>query len=413
MLSWTKRAVLGLHQPRVKQSFLGAFMHTTWLRRAISLCLMVLGFACDATVGVPGSLDTTFGVGGRARTLNSGDYASALAIQPDGKLVLAGSCFNAAGTKLDFCALRYNSNGTLDGTFGFGGKVVTPLRSGYEYGTALAIQPDGKLVLAGYCPRAAYAHDFCALRYNANGTLDTSFGTGGTVVTSITGFDDRATALVVQPDGKLVLAGFCTLTGFCALRYNGDGALDASFGSGGKVTANVGGFGPRGPAMLLQSDGKVVITGDCLGGGHFCVLRYDTMGAPDVSFGSGGTVETPIGPLTDSARPVVIQPDNKIVLAGTCAPVGAPQLMFCAVRYNTDGTLDVTFGSAGKITTFVGSGDGFVTGIALQPDGRLVLAGYCNGAVYPSYCALRYSPHGALDITFRTNGTVVSSSGNS
>ncbi len=385
------------------------------LRVSLSLFL-VASFACQAVVGVPGSLDASFGSGGRVRTLNSGDNAAALAVQTDGKLVVAGSCFNAAGSKLDFCAVRYNSNGTLDATFGSGGKVVTPVRSGYEYAVALAIQADGKLVLAGYCPRSGGNNDFCALRYNANGTLDTSFGAGGTVVTSFAGVDDHAAAVTVQPDGKIVVAGYCTGSGFiCAVRYTGDGVLDGTFGSGGKVTTTVGSGSNRGRTLALQSDGKLLLAGSCVGatGDDFCIVRYNTFGALDASFGSGGVLLTAVGPTNDYGNALALQPDNKIVLAGNCYTAAGAKSNFCAVRYNSDGTLDATFGSAGKVTTAIGNGDDFAIGVALQPDGRLVLAGYCSGAIYPSFCALRYSANGALDTTFGTGGLVVSSSGNS
>lgn len=391
-------------------------MSTTTLLRATAWFVLFVGFACEAAVGVPGSLDTSFGTGGRARTVGSGDYAAALVVQTNGRMVLAGSCFNAAGTKLDFCAFRYNSNGTLDSTFGSSGKVVTPLRSGYEYATALVIQPDGKLVLAGYCPRTGGNNDFCALRYNANGTLDVSFGTNGTVITSVAGVDDRATALLVQPDGKIVVAGYCTGAGFmCAARYTTDGMLDGTFGSGGKVITQIGSGSNRARTVALQSDGKLVLAGTCVGssGDDFCILRYDTFGVLDATFGSGGALLTQVGPSNDYGNALVLQPDNKLVLAGNCFTAAGAKSNFCAVRYNSDGTLDGTFGSLGKVTTAIGSGDDVATGIVLQPDGRLVLAGYCSGAVYPSYCALRYSPNGTVDTTFGTGGTVVSSSSNS
>ena len=188
----------------------------------VTLCVIAVlqVHLAHGTAGQPGTLDLSFNGTGKVLTpIGTGnDLANAVAVQPDGKLVLAGLC--NGGTNFDFCALRYNTNGTLDTSFGSGGKVITAVGTSDAYAVALALQPDGKLVLAGFCDSGTN-FDFCALRYNANGTLDASFGGSGTVITPVGTANDYLSAVAVQPDGKLVLAGFCdgaTNTLFCALR---------------------------------------------------------------------------------------------------------------------------------------------------------------------------------------------------
>src|SRR5439155_927966 len=188
----------------------------------------------------PGDLDPSFGAGGQVTTpiLSGYDAASALVVLPDGKLVAAGHAYNANNDT--FALVRYNADGSLDGNFGTGGKVTTPFGNG---GAARGgvLQADGGVVAAGQSMRGSVIQ-VALVRYNADGSLDTSFGTGGKVTTSIGGVDDKAIALVLQPDGKLVAAGYSkggSNIAFALARYNADGSLDASFGTAGKVTTAV------------------------------------------------------------------------------------------------------------------------------------------------------------------------------
>jgi len=248
-------------------------------------------------------------------------------------VVLAGACQNRAQN--DFCALRYLANGALDTTFGSGGKLTTAVGTGYDaYAIALALQPDGKLVLAGYCINGATAY-FCALRYLVNGALDASFGSSGTVITPVGTSIDQANALTLQPDGKLVLAGYCVngvYPAFCALRYRANGTLDTSFGTAGKVVTPFSMISNAG-AIALQPDGKLVLAGTCTTViDAFCALRYHANGTLDASFGSGGTVITPVGTVNDVATALALQPDGKLVLAGHCS--NGTDDDFCAIRYD-------------------------------------------------------------------------------
>ncbi len=353
----------------------------------------------------PGKLITPVGPGD--------DDAHAALVQPDGKIVLAGLCADGVNTTNNkFCAVRYLPGGALDTSFSGNGKVITPVGLGGTAGAAL-LQPDGKIVLAGYCWNGSN-YDFCALRYTSNGTLDTSFGSGGTVITAIGSDEDYAYAALLQPDGKIVLAGACnngTHFNFCAVRYLPDGTLDTSFNGTGKRITSVGSGNDKAYGALLQPDGKIVLAGNCDNGGNtdFCAVRYLSSGALDTSFNGTGKVVTAVGSSDDAAYAALLQPDGKIVLAGNCLNGGS---FFCALRYLPGGTLDTSFNGTGTVMTAVGAGSAYVHAALLQPDGNIILAGNCNNASV-NFCAVRYLPTGALDTSFSGNGSVTTTIGSS
>src|SRR5213593_408962 len=340
-----------------------------------------------------GSLDPTFGMSGTASTPIGIDTsgASALVLQSDGKLVAAGNAWKDS-VDADFAVVRYNTNGSLDATFGAGGKVTTSIGSDEDDAYALALQPDGKLVAAGVTLNG-FRWDFALVRYNANGSLDTTFGTGGTVITSMGTDGTGASALVLQPDGKLVAAGTTTNDGsaydFTLVRYNANGSLDATFGTGGKVTTPIGTGDNSVSALVLQSDGKLVAAGYASVSGTYdlALVRYNTNGSLDSTFGTGGKVTTPVGSAGDYVNALVFQSDGKLVAAGNTE---ASTRDFVVVRYNATGTLDTTFGTGGKVTTAVGTGDDVSFALALQPDGNLVAGGYAANAGTDAFALVRY-----------------------
>lgn len=317
-----------------------------------------------------GSLDPTFGTSGKVTTdFPGGGDANALAVQADGKLVAAGV------TGGDFALVRYNPDGSLDTSFGTGGTVTTDFAGNVDIANALIVQADGKLVAAG--STEFFAVDFAVARYNPDGTLDASFGTGGQAVTDLGG-NDRAFALAVQ-DGKLVAGGLSfSFTGtngdFGLVRYNADGTLDPTFGTGGQVTTDFAGFTDWAFALAVQG-GKLVAAGRAgfEGNDDFALVRYNPDGSLDGSFGSGGKVTTDFRGLGsfEEARALVVQ-GNRLVAAGNVGPF----VDFGLARYRADGALDRSFGSGGKVTTdFVGQTDE-AFGLAVQADGRLVAAGF-------------------------------------
>lgn len=365
---------------------------------AIALCATLPSHAA------PSNLDTTFGSGtGKViSAIGSGeDTARALALQPDGKIVVAGTCYN--GTDNDFCLARYLPNGVLDATFGSGGKVITDVTTSVDNANALVLQPDGKIVVAGSCYDIGY--EFCLARYSANGVLDATFGIDGKVITVVTILEDSANALTIQPDGKLVVAGHCYHGGigtdFCLARYSANGELDTTFGSAGLVFTDLSAFDDKARSLALQPDGKILVAGSC--SDTFCVARYSASGVLDATFGSSGTVIAFSG--TNIGRALALQHDGRIVVAGECYFGGWD---FCLARFSANGAPDPSFGSSGKVLTPMGSGDDYATGLALQPDGKIVAAGFCWNGTKNDFCLARYLPSGALDTSFNNTGKLIS-----
>jgi uncharacterized delta-60 repeat protein len=347
-----------------------------------------------------GDLDLSFGTGGSVTTSISGiwDVPSDVAVQSDSKIVVGGT----ADVVGDFALSRYNNDGSLDATFGTGGKVTTDFGLGSSAGFGLAIQPDGKIVMVGNANQ-----DFGVARYNGNGSLDTTFGTGGTVTTDFGDFDSAAAALI-QPDGKIVAVGDTNLNVAAVVRYNSDGTLDSTFGSGGKVTSNVESNISVADAVL-QADGKILVAGEAPSN-DFGVIRYNSNGTLDTTFGNNGKVTTDFGSgntLTspfdgyDSGSAILLQPDGKFVVLGT-TNYFSNNRDFALARYNSNGTLDTTFGTGGKVTTNLEDLDR-AEDLVLQPDGKIIAVGDGGNA----FASARYNSDGSLDATFGTGGKVI------
>lgn len=370
----------------------------------------------------PGVLDPTFGGDGFVTTpiLEGLDLATGIAIQPDGRIVAAGyTCAEPggdcqfSGARLNFAVARYLENGSLDSSFGAGG-IVTTQFYGTDRANALALQPDGKIVVAGRSVAPGINPAFALARFSSDGTLDASFGTGGKVLTSFpNSIGDGAYALAIQPDGRIVAAGETRdapfVDAFALARYHSDGTLDPAFGSGGMVKTSIEGRESEARGVALQPDGRIVAVGSVLrppgpDSALFAVARYNSDGTLDNSFGTGGSVTTEIGPLADAALAVALQPDGKIV-AGGIAYVGTlANSDFALARYNENGSLDTTFGTAGKVTTAIAPGNGLddLAALAIQADGRIVAAGDSASDI----SLARYNPDGTLDTSLNGTGMI-------
>jgi len=409
-------------------------MSNATIRVATSLLLaLCAALACTVQAQTPGSLDTTpfpgFASGaGKIANLAIGsgaDHVRAVAVQPDGRIVLAGDCADATDT--DFCIARLNTDGSLDQSFdgpnGDGnGKFLLSFSASFDNAVALALQPDGKIVVFGSCISGGSSY-FCLTRLLQDGSLDASFsGPGGNgngkFVLANGAATDYASAMALQPDGRILLAGSCyngVNFDFCAARLNPNGSFDSTFiGPGGSA---VGRFlvsftadDDYLSAVALQADGKIVLAGTCRNGSasDFCVARLNTDGTLDASFngpsGSGnGKFLLAIGAASDYEPVILLQPDSKIVLAGYCQ-VGS-DFDFCAARLNSNGSLDPLFSGPsgtgnGKIVLAVGTSFDQLYAAALQPDGKIVLAGECSGAANYDFCVVRLNVDGSLDASF-------------
>jgi len=317
-----------------------------------------------------GSLDTTFNGTGRTVTAYAPGCcasAQAVAIQGDGKIVTAGSPNFALG--------RYNTDGSLDTTFNGTGQVSAIL-------TAMAIQADGKIVTAGY--GGGY---FVLARFNTDGTLDTSFNATGQVWTAFSGAAfASAQAVAVQGDGRILAAGGVNISGTyysSLVRYNADGTLDTTFNGTGQVLTNFS-DGTVSYSVTIQADSKIVTAGGTTvsGTGEFWLARYNTDGTLDTGFNGTGQVATPFssGATDTSARAVAILADGKIVAAGYSSSGYYQDYQVALAQYNTNGTLDTNFNGTGQVlTSFPGYADNLALSEAIQADGKIVTAGYVFG----------------------------------
>jgi uncharacterized delta-60 repeat protein len=308
------------------------------------------------------------------------------------------------------------SDGDLDTTFGYGGRVTTDFGKS-DFVEALVIQPDGKIVAAGQAARNfdPASGDFALTRYHIDGSLDMTFGVAGKVATDFSGRVDLIYAVSMQSDGKIVAAGSAISTfdsDFALARYNNDGSLDLTFGTAGKVTTKFSDLYDSINALVIQSDGKIVAAGLAaydydLGSGDFALARYNNDGSPDTTFGISGKVTTDFSGTLDYVSDLAILSDGRLVTAGQTLSNSAD---FALARYNNDGSPDMTFGISGMVTTdFSGLHDS-ANALAIQRDGKIIVAGMAddNLAVRSGDLALaRYNSDGSLDVLFGALGRVI------
>jgi uncharacterized delta-60 repeat protein len=338
-----------------------------------------------------GSLDAAFGAGGRVVVdLGTDSKARAVAIQSDGKIVVAGH--GSGGASPDFAVVRLNANGTLDGTLDGDGILTTDLNNlidSEDFAEGVAVDAAGRIVVAGYSrPTASDDWDIAVVRYAANGALDASFSGDGIALKDVVGLDDQAFDVAIQVDAKIVLAGHSFKTDadpgtdddpdFAAIRYNSDGTLDGSFDGDGIATTDLGvNSADFGKSLALQAGGSIIVAGDSVSSeADLAVVRYTSAGALDVSFDGDGRVTIDFGSTNEFGEDVLVQSDGKIVVGG-CSEQGSTGFDFAIARLSATGSLDVSFGGDGKVTTDFGNDDqDQAFGLALQDDGKILAAGF-------------------------------------
>jgi|26BtaG_2_1085354.scaffolds.fasta_scaffold00078_6 uncharacterized delta-60 repeat protein len=399
---------------------------------------LILLFSAMATYAQSGVLDPAFGNDGIVTTFIAGDFNSgeAAVVQPDGKIIVACQAGDAFTFKV--AVARYNTDGTLDNSFGNSGTLIIPVGSARSYARNIALQDDGKIVIAAYTyddissdfalvrlePFGALDdsfgnngisiadgggqevldamtilddgkillagnnhYDFLMAKFNSDGSLDTGFGVNGWVTTHFDASDSQVKDVIYQDDGKILLGGYFIDNssgryGIAAARLHEDGTLDETFGTSGKVSLNIGNYDDYAVAIEVQSDGKIILGGytgaDSNFGKHdFAAIRLNIDGSLDDSYGNGGIVITRvIDEGQNYVEEMLIQPDDKIILVGFAALNSDSNLAM--LRLDTMGNVDLTFGNEGKVLTDIDGREDFGKAITLQPDNKIILTGFSN-----------------------------------
>lgn len=345
-----------------------------------------------ARFNVDGSLDNTFGKNG-IQVIDLGDFEGGykIALQTDGKIIVAGNQYTTGGGSNVGVIIRCNIDGSLDNTFSDDGVQKT---GAYYNISALAIQNNGKIIVAA---------NGILLRYNDNGTQDNSFnGNSQHIIT------EYVNSIAIQKDDKVIICGGSTINGidygFTISRFNADGTPDITFSEDGIQTTNLGGSNDVSTSIAIQKDGKIVaggFTGDGKNN-NFVIARYNTDGSADINFSGDGIQITDLASSNDYCNSINIQNDGKILALGTA--INGDNYYVAAVRYQTNGTIDNSFGLNGTLVDYVKQGSTFFTSSAIQKDGKIIAAGYSWNGVNYDFVLARYNLNGSLDNTFSTDG---------
>jgi uncharacterized delta-60 repeat protein len=371
-----------------------------------TLCLLMVAPA--GLYGQGGLLDDNFGIHGKIITdfpVKGRDFGYAIARQPDGKLLVGGYAFS--GGDFDYSMVRYWPDGTVDPSFGVNGTVFSGLRSN-DYLQDIALQSDGKIVIAGYRDQndGYYINkEIVIARYLANGTFDTTFNAEMIFDMCWLAY---ATSVIVQPDGKIVVGGYtkCFSNKYLLVRYLQNGDLDNSFGDNGKIETLIGAEGGYCYDAVLQPDGKILVAGNAyisITNSAFAIARYLPNGTLDASFGSAGIVLTDIQPSSDRINALALRPDGRIVAGGYSYI--SNQTIIALAQYHSDGSLDAGFGTNGTFISPVGELNAWILDMKLLPDGKIVASGVMNkNSGSGEISAYRFMPNGAWDTTFSPEG---------
>lgn len=420
--SWRKRAPLwfarnetSAHRPRRQGG-----------RNATRLLVEQLE---DRTLLSAGVLDLSFNGTGMVTSDIAGRYdiAYSMAIDSHGKIVVVGI---ADTNRPEFALARFNPDGGVDTSLGGDGKVTTAIGTSHDYARSVALDGAGRLVVAGFFVNGSNNYDIALTRYDTFGNLDLTFDEDGIVTSAIGSRDDVANSVVIDGNGKIIVAGY-SATGtdrssydFALARYYADGSLDTTFGSDGKLTTDFGSAEDSAAKVTIDSHGRIVVAGYSFtnGGYRFALARYTSDGKLDTAPATGlgpldpmtglraGKVTAAIGSYDDEAVGMAIDGNGKIVIAGYSRN-GNGTYDFALVRYNEDGSLDATFNGDGILTTDFGSASDVATSMAIDPNGKIVVAGYSTIGNNFDFALARYTVDGNLDPTFDGDGRLTTTIG--
>jgi uncharacterized delta-60 repeat protein len=367
---------------------------------------------------LPVGLDATFGNGGFANvplSVSSSANLPDMLVQPDGKVVaVAGSQTNMT----TWSVTRTLSSGTPDPNFGTNGMVDTTFPgSNGGYANGVAVQPDGKLVVVGTVLAAGARDSWGIARYNPDGTLDTTFGTGGLVQIRFSGEAGWAYDVAVLPDSELLVGGMRQdPSGFAVARLTSTGQVDTTFGSGGVASVNPdpthNWYNTSGQAMTAQPDGKILMTG-IANFNSLPVVRFNANGTLDTTFNGTGIQLIPEAAFGSSANSVegdslAVQADGKIVVVGSANTSSSNYSNWVTARLNSDGSLDTSFNGGGvSVLNLIGNAPS-AHDVVVQPDGKILVGGQhviVGTGFYPALA--RYNPDGTLDNSFNGTGELL------
>jgi uncharacterized delta-60 repeat protein len=383
-----------------------------------------------------GSLNPKFGVGGLVTTsFGAIENAVAVATQLDGKIVVAGTDTSLDFSTTQIAIARYNPDGSLDNTFGTGGKVLAHFGQLFNVVGAV-VRPNGKIIVDALELTSSNSSENLLVQFNPDGTLDTDFGTGGSVVTpgfaASSGLFTGGKPITLGPQGQIVVVGFQPSPSFTfpmeVAEFNRDGSLNQNFGSRGIATFNFvhgfptanepdGLFIPAGLAVAVDPQGRVLVGGSAefvggpgtglVSGG--ALFRLNTDGTLDQTFGFNGSNTEVFGFLGAQVSAIAIRPNGQIVVAGLAVDPNSPSFSFdfAVAQFNPDGTQDLRFGFDGVVATRIPNLNLNATGLAIQHSGDVVVVGFTtNSSFTTGFAMTRYTPNGNLDATFGTNGIV-------
>ena len=373
------------------------------------------GLVLDNSFGTNGMVTTAFGI--------SECQMSSLTIQSDNKIIACGSSYN--GLTNQIVLSRYSTNGSLDNTFGNDGKVITPLGTGLENeNNSVAILNNGKILVAGGTGNATSGIDFGIVRYNSNGTLDTSFGTNGIVISDFNSETNIGRSMKVLSDNKFIIGGSLNVSSsgnypnFVIAKYNENDTLDTTFGNSGYTSIN---FGTISNNLLvsedslscleIQADGKIVAGGfTYYNQSDFVLVRLNSNGSLDTSFGANGRVITDFG-AGEEIRSIQILANGEIIASGNYYFNSDSNQRIAIAKYNANGSLDTAFGTAGKTLFDINSNqEVFVNSTELQSDNKLFVTGFVLNTD-ADFFIIRCNTDGTLDKSFGVNGVQVIDSG--